>query len=83
MLNYFVIFCFYIKSGPVSIINFWYMYYIPSIICNHLLKLTISVKVALCATEGKWREKNLKFKITVYYVTSVHRFILNIVSTKL
>ena len=39
--------------------------------------------MALCANEDKNTCEKLKFKISVYFVTCVHRSILNIVSTKL
>ena len=41
------------------------------------------IKVALCTTEDKEYVKKMKFKITVYFVKSVHKMILNIVSSKL
>ena len=37
--------------------------------------IKVALRIILCA--------KLKFKLTVYYVTSIHRFILNTVLTKL
>ena len=49
--------------------------------------MDICIKVALCTTGITLSIimvcENLKFKITVYFVTSVHKMILNIVSSKL
>ena len=42
-----------------------------------------ALKLALCTTDDKWYVKKLKFKITVYFVTRLHKMILNIVSSKL
>ena len=44
---------------------------------------SLSIKVALCTTQDKMVCEKLKFKITVYFVTSVHRSVLNIVITTL
>ena len=50
---------------------------------THFYKLYRYFKVALCTTEDKWYVKKMRFKITVYLVTSVYKMVLNIVSTKL
>ena len=58
----------YIIAALISIIkNIW------------LIIIIILFKVALCTTT----EDKLKFKITVYFVTSVQRLILNFISAKL
>ena len=43
----------------------------------------LNLKVALCTTEDKLYVKKMKLKITVYFVTSVHKMLLNIVSSQL
>ena len=42
-----------------------------------------NLKVALCTAEDKLYVKKMKLKIIVYFVTGVHKILLNIVSSQL